>query len=406
MNQPPSLPDQQQQQHATNNNMNNNNNRYIMRAKLTSAKALSTLLSTVLLTKKTRAKFQLMDSGIKVIVHHESKSFQCTAFLRKSLFQSYHYSSDLPMIEFELQLCDLIDCLNFYGSAASGTSVFMSFPGIERTLSLLLSESSHHVMTDCGLRTSEVDRDMVDYVFDPQPQHHHHHTSISTTTSNQSSDNVNNNNHNNANNNNNNGSTIISSPMISSSSPPTAAASNLLLPPSSHVSSSIIAMIKMDADVLKEAISEVEYMESSITMSFVRHMPPQQQQQDGENHQQNEQEQQQYAGMRLCSEGAPGMIDVLILHNSSPVHMYLCHESCSFRYLFSHFQRVGKALLSGNQTVATIRINQRGVCSIQQHIRQEMDDTVNVIEYIMAPELSSIGADEDEDEMMDNRYMM
>jgi len=306
-------------------------NRYIMRAKLTSAKALSTILSTVLLKKTTRAKFQLLDSGIKVIVHHESKAFQCVAFLRKGLFQSYHFSSDAP-VEFELQLADLIDCLNFYGGSASGTSVFLSFPGVERTLSLLLSEASNHVMTDCGLRTSEVDHDVVDYSFG-------------------SSD-------------------------------------------SSHV-----AMIKLDADVLKEAITEVEYLESSITMAFKK-VPGQVNNDPTDQQQLQEDSNNEPVGMRLSSEGHQGIIDVLMLHNSPPVHMYTCTEDCSFRYLFQHFQRIGKALL-GNQTTATIKVNQRGICSIQQHIRQETDDTINVVEYILAPELNTIDSEDGMDDYLE-----
>jgi hypothetical protein len=307
------------QQNENNNDINRElmetieRRRYIVNAKLNSAKSLSAILSTILIKKNMRAKFVLQHEGIKVITEEDSKSMQCVAHLKRDMFQSYVFTAEAPIM-FGVQLSDLIDCLSIYGAAAQATSVHMVYPGYESTLSLLLSEGCIGVVTDCGLRTSKV--------------------------------------------------SYTEEFIMEEDTPVT---------------------MRMESDVLREAINEVEQIESSIKMSFKK----------VDRDQLNNQDAPDETGIRLQTSGPAGTIEVFLPSINQSVRQYKCSEDCSHKYIYHHLQHIGKALSLSESTC--IRVNSRGICSIQLYINLDKDSVTHLVEYILAPELSNIDSDLDTD---------
>ncbi|KAL9648446.1 hypothetical protein ABK040_014066 [Willaertia magna] len=137
-------------------------NKYIMVGNINSAKSVANVLHCINIDKKQCWSIcELSNDGIKFYV--QDKTFQGIAFLKREIFQNYRYNAEVDHIYFDVNISVLIDCLILYGSnVAQGTIVKLCFPGVDRTLSLLLGDES--VVTDCNIKTKEAE-DPYDFKF-------------------------------------------------------------------------------------------------------------------------------------------------------------------------------------------------------------------------------------------------
>jgi len=109
---------------------------YVMICKVSNAKQISSLLSSMIISKDSQwATCVLSQNAMKFIVE-EDKCYRATTTLKKNLFQDYRYFADNTVMKFDVNLKNLIDCMNIYGSTAIDTSFTMSYPGVDNTLSL------------------------------------------------------------------------------------------------------------------------------------------------------------------------------------------------------------------------------------------------------------------------------
>ena len=109
---------------------------HIMKCKVSSAKQISSLLSSMIISKDTQwATCVLSNNAMKFVVE-EDKCYRSTATLKKNLFQDYNYFYDQNVIRFDINLKNLIDCMNIYGTTAQDTSFTMSYPGVDNSLIL------------------------------------------------------------------------------------------------------------------------------------------------------------------------------------------------------------------------------------------------------------------------------
>lgn len=104
-------------------------------------------------------------ASVRFIVEEE-KCIQATAALKSEMFQDYIFPEGHMLLQFQINLSILIDCLNMYGAAAQDTALHMRYPGVESTLVLELTEGD--VVTDCKIRTRPAD-DTLDMHFRDSP---------------------------------------------------------------------------------------------------------------------------------------------------------------------------------------------------------------------------------------------
>jgi len=139
----------------SNSGSSKQNVEFIFLAKIDNARVIASILAPLVYKKEQIATIKITKTGIKFTVE-QSRTLQGNAFLQEALFQEYNYHGESVSEEFGITLSVLLECLNIFGTSPSFPALQIAYKGYGHPLLLMLEEND--VLTDCGLRTIEVEQ--------------------------------------------------------------------------------------------------------------------------------------------------------------------------------------------------------------------------------------------------------
>jgi cell cycle checkpoint protein len=137
-----------------------NESKYVFYAKMDNAKVLYNLAKAV--SFKDHAVFCVQEDGFKISCE-DAKCTQGVAFVHCELFQEYSVKEDCVCVK--INLAQLIECLNIFGSVNGGipTALKIYYEGYGHPLVILLEDNG--IITECSVKTMESE-DLLNFEFD------------------------------------------------------------------------------------------------------------------------------------------------------------------------------------------------------------------------------------------------